>query len=87
MVREALASGSDRFVVATETGILHQLRKQAPGKQFIPLKESAVCEYMKTITPSNLVRSLEEGVHEVTVDPEIATRARRSIERMLEIVP
>ncbi|MBI4728484.1 MAG: quinolinate synthase NadA [Acidobacteria bacterium] len=87
MIREAQASSASSFVVATETGILHQLRKRAPGKRFVPLKESAVCEYMKTITPEKLLRSLREGVFEVTVDPEIAARARRSIERMLEIVP
>jgi quinolinate synthase len=87
MVREALSSEADRFVVATETGILHQLRKQAPEKEFAPLKESAVCEFMKMITPEKLVRSVRDGVHEVTVDPDIAVRARRSIERMLEIVP
>ena len=85
MVREARRSDASRFVVATETGILHRLRREAPRKEFVPLKETAVCEYMKTITPAKLVRSLREGVFEVGVDPEVAVRARRSIERMLEI--
>ncbi|MGH2740653.1 MAG: quinolinate synthase NadA, partial [Actinomycetota bacterium] len=87
MIREAKASKADRFVVATETGILHRLRKENPEKEFVALKEDAVCEYMKTITPAKLVRSLTDGVFEVDVAPEIARRARRSIERMLEIVP
>ena len=86
MIREAQGSDAAKFVVATETGILHRLRKESPGKEFVPLKESAVCEYMKMITPAKLLRSLREGVEEVTVDPDISRRARRSIERMLEIV-
>ncbi len=87
MVREARASDARRFIVATETGILHRLRKEAPGKHFAPLKETAVCEYMKTITPEKLLRTLREGVFEITVDPEIARSARSAIDRMLEIVP
>jgi quinolinate synthase len=86
MVRAARESKADRFVVATETGILHRLRREAPAKEFVPLKETAVCEYMKMITPAKLLRSLRDGVHEVTVEPETAGRARRSIERMLEVV-
>ena len=85
MVREAAESGADRFIVATETGILHRLRKEAPEKEFLPLKESAVCEYMKMITPAKLLRSLREGVFEVRVDPEIARRARGAIDRMLDV--
>jgi quinolinate synthase len=87
MVREAERSSADRFVVATETGILHQLRRRAPGKEFVPLAERAVCEYMKMITPEKLIRSLREGVHEVRVDTVIAARARGSIDRMLAITP
>lgn len=87
MVREAGASDASSFVVATETGILHRLRKEAPAKEFSPLKESAVCEYMKMITPAKVLRSLREGVYEIDVDPGVARRARRAIDRMLEIVP
>jgi quinolinate synthase len=87
MMREGRASDATRFVVATETGILHRLRKENPSKEFVPLKESAVCEYMKTITPAKLLRSLRDGVFEIDVDTEIAFRASRSIERMLEIAP
>src|SRR5881397_1197053 len=50
MVREAESSPARRFLVATETGILHQLRKSAPGKTFEPVDEYAVCRYMKAIT-------------------------------------
>ncbi|TMA58739.1 MAG: quinolinate synthase NadA, partial [Deltaproteobacteria bacterium] len=70
MVREAASSPASKFLVATETGILHQLRKANPDKTFEPINEYAVCQYMKTITPAKLLRSLEEGVFEVTVPEE-----------------
>jgi quinolinate synthase len=78
-------NGRERFIVATETGILHRLRKENPGADFLPANEAAVCQYMKTITPAKLVRSLRDGVFEVTVPEEIASRAREAIERMVAI--
>src|ERR1051325_3854746 len=64
MVREAAASKATRFLVATETGILHQLHKANPDKEFLPVNEDAVCKYMKAITPANLSTSLEDMVFE-----------------------
>jgi quinolinate synthase len=87
MVRESTATTASRVLVATETGILHRLRKENPATEFVPLKEDAVCEYMKTITPAKLTRSLRDGLFGIEVETEVARRARRSIERMLEIVP
>jgi len=87
MVREAGSSPAKRFLVATETGILHQLRKSAPDKTFEPVDEFAVCRYMKANTPENLVASLREGIHEITVPDEIAERARSAVRRMIEIGP
>ncbi len=87
MVREAKESPARRFLVATETGILHQLRRGAPDKEFEPVDEYAVCRFMKTITPENLLASLYEGVFEITVPEEIAERARRAVRRMVEIGP
>ena len=85
MIREGEATEARKVVVATETGILHRLRKQSPDTEFLPLKESAVCEYMKTITPEKLLRSLRDGVFEIDVDQDVASRARRSIDRMLAV--
>ncbi len=85
MVRRARTSGAQTFLVATETGILHRMRKEAPSKQFVPVREDAVCQYMKKITLEKLYRSLRDGVHPVRVDPEVAARARRAIERMLTV--
>jgi quinolinate synthase len=87
MVSEAESSGHRRFLVATETGILHQLRKASPTKEFVPVDRNAECRYMKAITPENLLTSLREGIFEIDVPPEIAERARSAVERMIEIGP
>jgi quinolinate synthase len=87
MVAEAARAPARRFLVATETGILHQLRRAAPDKVFEPLDSDAVCRYMKMITPEKLLRSLREGVHEITVPEDVAARARRAVERMVAIGP
>lgn len=77
--------GGDEFIVATETGMLHRLRKDNPGKKFFPASEDAVCEYMKMITLEKVLRSLEEEIYEVKVPERIALRARKPIDRMLGI--
>jgi quinolinate synthase len=87
MVKEATTSSATKFLVATETGILHQLRRAAPDKVFEPVNEYAVCRYMKTITPEKLLRSLQDMVFEVTVPEDISERAKRAVERMIEIAP
>ena len=87
MVTEAARAPIPRFLVATETGMLHQLRKANPSKEFEPVDEEAICRYMKAITPEKLLTSLREGVYEVTVPPGIAERARRAVRRMIDIGP
>lgn len=85
MINAAAGSESKEFLVATETGILHQLEKQNNGKRFYPVKADAECMFMKMITVQKLLRSLRDGVHEVTLPAEIIAGARRSIERMVAI--
>lgn len=85
MLRHAKASNSKSFLIATETGILHRLNLENPDKEFIPVSEAAICQYMKKITLPKMLRALEENVHVITVDPDIAERARNSIDRMLAI--
>jgi len=72
-------------VVATETGVLHRLRRANPEKQFLAAAESAECRYMKMITLEKLRDSLRDVKYEVTVPEDIARRARRAIDRMLAI--
>ena len=86
MIDYVLKSGSDEFVVATEIGILHRLRKIKPYASFFPLNENAICEYMKMINLENLRDSLLYNRYEVKVPDEIAERARIPIERMLKVV-
>lgn len=85
MLTKAKQLGDASVLVATETGMLHQLRKANPVARFEPVNPQAACRYMKMITPEKLVRSLREGTFEVEVDEDIAVQARRAVERMVEL--
>lgn len=85
MMRRARVSPARRFVVATETGVLHRLRRENPTKEFLAAREDAECRYMKQITLAKLRDSLRDLKYDVTVPPAVATRARRAIDRMLSI--
>ncbi|MPY98395.1 MAG: quinolinate synthase NadA [Actinophytocola sp.] len=85
MVKQARSTNATSVLVATEIGMLHQLRKAAPEIDFAAVNDRASCRYMKMITPAALLRSLREGADEVHVDPETARRARASVERMIAI--
>jgi quinolinate synthase len=85
MVRRARESKAEEFIVATETGMLHRLRKENPQANFIAANPEATCGYMKMITPRKLLDCLRTGRYEVTVPPDIAERARLPIERMIAI--
>jgi quinolinate synthase len=86
MMMEAKKSKNNQFIVATETGMLHRMKLENPGKQFIPIKEDAVCKYMKKITVEKVYNSLLHEAYEVKVPFEIAQKARIPIERMLSLV-
>jgi quinolinate synthase len=85
MVTAAEQTTAKKVLVATETGMLHQLRKANPLVIFEPVNRAAVCKYMKMITADKLVRSLRTMTDEVVVPLDVAERARRSVERMIEI--
>lgn len=85
MLDEARRTTAERVLVATEVGMLHQLRQANTRTVFEAVNPRAACPYMKMSTPSKLLRSLREGVDEVHVDPAIAGRARRAVERMVAI--
>ena len=85
MVDAARATTAAKVLVATETGMIHQLEKVNSTTEFVPVNRAAVCKYMKMITPAKLLRSLREGTDEVFVDRDIADRARLSVERMIAI--
>jgi quinolinate synthase len=85
MIKYAKSSESNEFIVATETGMLHGLRKDNPEKAFYPANENAVCKYMKMITLEKVLSSLQDDKYEVKVPEQTAKRARKAIDRMLEI--
>ncbi len=85
MMRRPSETDAQQFIVATETGILHRLRQQHPDREFVPANRKAVCQYMKMITLPKLRDALRDMQFQVTVDPAVADRARRPIERMLSI--
>ncbi len=70
--RRARRRSARKVLVATEVGMLHQLRRAAPEVDFRAVNDRASCKYMKMITPAALLRCLVEGADEVHVDPEIA---------------
>ncbi|WP_168704267.1 quinolinate synthase NadA [Gordonia paraffinivorans] len=85
MLDAARETGAKQVLVATEVGMLHQLRKAAPGVDFQAVNDRASCPYMKMITPAALLRCLREGRDEVFVDADVADKARKSVERMIAI--
>jgi quinolinate synthase len=78
-------SDAREFIIGTETGMLHPLRKENPDKTFYPVSALADCPNMKLNTIEKMVWALEDGVFEVTVDADTAAKARRCIDRMLAI--
>ncbi len=85
MIRRASESQASEFVVATEIGILHRLKKENPDKTFYPIDNEMSCQFMKMITLEKLHRSLKEDVFHVTVSDDIREKAKLSIDRMISI--
>jgi quinolinate synthase len=85
MLDAARETSARSVLVATEVGMLHQLRRAAPEVDFRAVNDRASCRYMKMITPEKLLRSLREGTDEVHVDPALAARGREAVQRMIAI--
>lgn len=85
MLDAADRQGSGTVLVATEIGMLHQLRKTAPDIDFRAVNDRASCSYMKMITPAALLRALALGTDEVDVPADTADAARASLERMIAV--
>jgi quinolinate synthase len=85
MLEAAHETRARKVLVATEVGMLHQLRRAAPEVDFQAVNDRASCRYMKMITPAALLRCLTEGADEVYVDSDVAAAGRRSVQRMIEI--
>jgi quinolinate synthase len=85
MIKRPKISSNDEFIVATEVGILHRLRRENPTKTFYPANPDAVCAFMKVTTLPKVLSSLQRMEHRITVPEEIASKARLAIERMVSI--
>ena len=85
MIRHAKNTQTKETIIGTEIGIIHRLRKENPDKAFIPLSEQAVCPNMKLIGLENILWSLEEMSPEVKVPEHIRVRAKKAVDRMIEV--
>jgi quinolinate synthase len=86
MVKFARETEAKELIVATEVGLIYRLKKDNPTKEFYPASERAVCPNMKRTTQEKILWALEELKEEVRVPDAIRMRAKKAIDRMLEIV-
>lgn len=85
MCRYVKESGVREFIIATERGIIHRLRKENPGTTFHPVSSHAVCPNMKLTSLEKILWALEDMQHEITVPEEVRQKACASIRRMLDL--
>lgn len=86
MIRYAKREDVGEMIVGTEMGIIYRLRKENPGKKFLPVSEQAICPDMKLITLEKVLRSLEEMAPKVKVPEAIRLKAKAAVDKMLAIV-
>jgi len=87
MLKFVKSSPARQFIVATEVGMIHPLRKVRPDAEFYPASSRSVCPNMKKITVEKVLASLANLQYEITVPENIGRRAKRSLERMVEVLP
>jgi quinolinate synthase len=87
MLKFVKESSAKTFIIATEPGIIHPLKKARPDADFIPASENALCEDMKKITLEKLLDSLKNKQYKIEVPPEISKKAKVALDRMVEILP
>jgi quinolinate synthase len=85
MCRYARREDVSQMIVGTEIGIVYRLRRENPGKMFIPVSEQAICPNMKLITLEKVLRCLEEMAPEVKIAEDIRLKAKKAVDRMLEV--
>lgn len=85
MIRHAKESGNNEFIIGTEIGIIHRLKKENPGKIFYPAYSRAVCPNMKLTNLEKVLWSLEEERFEINVPDDIAKKAKTAIDKMIAI--
>ncbi len=86
IINYATESAEAEFIIGTEKGVLHELKKKNPGKKFYLLAEGLLCRNMKKITLYDIYDSLKENRHIVKVEGETAIKAKKALDRMLSVV-
>lgn len=87
MLKFVKKNSAKRYIVATEKGIIHALKKENPEAEYMPATERAICPNMKKITIDKVITSLEETKERISIDEDIRVRAKKSLDRMVEILP
>jgi quinolinate synthase len=87
MLKFVKNNSAKRYIIATEKGIIHALEKENPNAEYIPATERAICPNMKKITIDKVIASLEEMKEKVVVEEEIRTKAKKTLDRMVGILP
>ena len=87
MLKFVRGSEQKEFIIGTECGILHRMRKENPGKSFYPLEPAVVCPNMKKITPEDVLFALRDLSPRIELDETLRKRAKAPIDRMLEVLP
>ena len=85
IMKYAIESGKKQFIIATEKGVVDRLQRDYPEKEFILIKDDIICPNMKWHTLTDIYNSLQNEEHEINVDEEIASKALKCIDRMLEV--
>ena len=87
MLKFAAKSTAKRFIIATENGIIHALKKQNPEAEFFPASDRAICPNMKKITMDKIISSLENMQYKITISKTVRLKAKKALDRMVEILP
>ena len=85
IMKFAAQSDKKQFIIATEKGVVDRLKRDYPEKEFYLIKDSVICPNMKWHTLTDIYNALDKEEHEITVDTEIASKALKCIDRMLEV--
>lgn len=85
IMKFAVQSDKKEFIIATEKGVVDRLKRDYPEKEFYLIKDNVICPNMKWHTLTDIYNALDREEHEITVDTEIASKALKCIDRMLEV--
>ncbi|MGB9712326.1 quinolinate synthase NadA [Dissulfurimicrobium hydrothermale] len=85
MIDYARESKEREFIIATEIGLLYTLKKQNPQKEFYPASPDLICQDMKKINLKDIIKALEDEIHQITVPEEIRIKALQAVHRMMDV--